>query len=503
MAAMLQHTLSLRALGMYAAAGLLALTLAAPADAERSGPSDQAITAAIETELTWNNLISPHFIDVSTREGTVTLSGQVGTILEKEKAAELASTFKGVRAVINRLTVEPVDRTDQEVRADAVAALVLDPTTDSYEVSVKVDNGTVTVTGEVESYAEKDLVDAVVRNVKGVRDVVNKIAVTYETDRPEIEIKRDIQRRLDLDPYVADAPITVEVNGNTARLSGAVGTLHERWVAADMAFVAGVQKVDTDDLEVKWWALDTQQRREPVSRTDEELRDAVKDALIYDPRTWGYKIRVSVANGIATLRGTVDNLKSKRSAEFDAVNTPGIWMVDNRLRVRGEPAEDEELEDAIEMALGWDPVLERHEISVVVRNGKAYLYGDVDSYLERTRAEQIAEGVNGIAAVENVLDILNTEPAFTDGELARRIRTRYNWSPLVDADDIDVTTAHGTVTLTGTADTWTEYNAALDNAFDAGAATVISEVDIAGVPDMNAVYEYEVYLRSDEPISFF
>lgn len=73
-------------------------------------------------------------------------------------------------------------------------------------------------------------------------------------------------------------------------------------------------------------------------RSDERIRENVCERLTVDRYVDATDIEVSVAEGIVTLSGTVDNRAEKRLAE-DAVDTvPGVRDVDNRLRIR-EPAE--------------------------------------------------------------------------------------------------------------------------------------------------------------------
>ncbi len=126
----------------------------------------------------------------------------------------------------------------------------------------------------------------------------------------------------------------------------------------------------------------------------DDVRQAVKDALARDPRVLSFNVDVGVGGSAVTLRGEVNNLKAKRAAEQDAKNTVGVYSVDNRLKVRrdGWP-NDSEIEVQIREALLRDPYVERFKIRVVVRSGTAYLYGTVDSYIEKSRANDLASRV--------------------------------------------------------------------------------------------------------------
>jgi len=82
---------------------------------------DTDVTEAVQDELRVAPGVSGDAIDVFTREGVVTLTGNVNNILAKDRAGYIAETVKGVRAVVNRVKVRPViDRSDGEIRQDVI-----------------------------------------------------------------------------------------------------------------------------------------------------------------------------------------------------------------------------------------------------------------------------------------------------------------------------------------------------------------------------------------------
>ncbi|MEE4112536.1 MAG: BON domain-containing protein, partial [Desulfobacteraceae bacterium] len=109
--------------------------------------SDADIAAAVETGLRTDPAVSANLIDVAIHTGIATLSGSVPDLLSKERAAQIAESVKGVRAVVNTLEVMPRLRSDQKIRRDIEDALLADPAADSYEIGVSVDNGIATLTG--------------------------------------------------------------------------------------------------------------------------------------------------------------------------------------------------------------------------------------------------------------------------------------------------------------------------------------------------------------------
>lgn len=76
-------------------------------DAERALYSDPALTTAVKTQLLADPAVSGLRIDVDTRDGVVTLSGQVRSQAEKDQAVQVARETAGVKSVNDSLTVVP------------------------------------------------------------------------------------------------------------------------------------------------------------------------------------------------------------------------------------------------------------------------------------------------------------------------------------------------------------------------------------------------------------
>ena len=176
--------------------------------------SDENICDAVENCILFDKAVPYNRVDVACTDGITTLTGTTNNILAKQRAVRLAETTKGVRAVVNRITVKPTEvRSSAEIKRDVEAALLADPATDSYEVSTKVDEqGHVTLSGSVDSWQEKKLTEKVAMGVRGVTEVTNDVAVDYKTDRPDYEIKPEIEKALEWNALVDHALIDVEVD---------------------------------------------------------------------------------------------------------------------------------------------------------------------------------------------------------------------------------------------------------------------------------------------------
>lgn len=441
--------------------------------------NDTDIRMALSRELYGDEAVSGHNVDITVVQGVVTLDGEVDNLLAKDRAVEIARAIKGVRSVVDEVEVEAVDRKDGDIRSDVVTALALDPAADSYELTVSVSDGVVTLTGTVESWQEQELSLRVARGVRGVEDVVDNITVDYDAERLDREIRKDIERRLETDVSVDEYLIDVEVEDGEVSLSGTVGSAAEKWDAHACAWVKGTESVDIDGLDVEPWAEDEMMRRTPPALTDSEIADAVRDAFVYDPRVFSFRPTVSVVNGVVTLMGSVSSLSAKKAAEDTAMNTVGVRRVKNYLTVRPDVnVVDADTTQRVRDALRRDPYLDRYDFTVSTYNGKVYLYGTVDTLFDSWHAEYVASSVDGVTEVHNGMTVRGDWVWATDEAIYEDVRDELFWSPWVDSEDVTVTVVDGTVSLLGTVDSWFEFRKAVENAWEGGAKDVRAKLHV-------------------------
>ena len=299
--------------------------------------------------------------------------------------------------------------------------------------------------------------------------------------------------------------ITVNVKDGVVTMSGTVGSAIEKSRTLSRGWVAGVANVKGEHLEVARWARDEDLRKKKFAyKPDDEIRTAVNDALLYDPRVSMFNVRCEMWYGTVTLRGTVDNLKAKRAAEADAKNVVGVRRVINRLKVR--PTDErtaDQIESDIREALTRSPWVNHENIDVTLRGDNAILSGTVNAYLQRWKAEDAVSRVNGVAHVDNRLAVSRDQPyAFnpyvddpfpfgldwhdfgqkyttkSDQDIKSDVNSRLFWSPFVDQGDVKVSVDDGQVRLTGTVGTHAEFIAAEASAYRAGATWVDNDLKV-------------------------
>jgi len=466
-------------------------------------PTDKEISNAVEEELLSNSATPSYLIDVETDEGIVTLSGSVNNILARDGAIQVARMVKGVRGVIDRIKVTAPAIPDDKLETNIEEALMNDPATAVYEVSANVKNGVVTLNGMVDSWQEKQLAEYVVKGVKGVKEVLNNIVADIKTQRTDTDIERDVQKALNNDVRVDGSLIEVTVKDGRVFLTGVVGSANEKTVANSIAWTNGVISVDHSGLEVKEWSRNDDLRTNKyVIKPDKEIREAILDAFLYDPRVSSFNPDVSVNDGQVTLSGVVDNLKAKRAAEQDAKYIVGVVGVKNYIKVRPDLIpQDEKLEASIHKALVTDPMIDRWDIEVNANNGIVYLNGTADSNYEKFHAEDVVSEQKGVVGIENNLTIYNDDdfyyndysgwntytPSYqikvtgnykSDQQIKRDIQGQLWWSPYVNENEIDITVANGTAILDGQVETYRERKFAEINAREGGAKEIENNITV-------------------------
>jgi osmotically-inducible protein OsmY len=207
--------------------------------------TNEELTKLVGDELSFDPKVNSKEIAVAADNGKVTLRGTVGSFHEKREAGQAARRVHGVSSVQNDLEVRLLNdkrRDDAELRADILQALMLDSQVPS-TVDVKVDDGSVTLTGKAEWNYQRDEAKRVAGNVAGVLVVDSEIQLTGE--KPDAEhvkhaIKEAIKRNAKLDAE----GITVETSEHTVILKGTVASWAEHDDAVAAAWDApGVQKV--------------------------------------------------------------------------------------------------------------------------------------------------------------------------------------------------------------------------------------------------------------------
>jgi osmotically-inducible protein OsmY len=213
--------------------------------------------------------------------------------------------------------------------------------------------------------------------------------------------------------------------------------------------------------------------------SDATLQLAVKNELMWDPKVDAAAISVSVDGGMVTLEGTVGSLRQKIEAGRDAKRVFGVVDVDNELQVRiltSDRKDDAEVRGLVLQALRLNSLVPS-TIDAQVKDGVVTLTGTANWQFERDEAEYVANNVPGVQAVGSNI---NLQPGPTTGDVVGSIQGASQRLADINADQINVRTTNGEVTLSGTVPSWTAHDEAVDAAWSApGVTNVVDNIAVS------------------------
>ncbi|QAY86147.1 BON domain-containing protein [Pseudomonas arsenicoxydans] len=210
--------------------------------------TDKELKNDILEELRWEPSVNAEQIGVEIKDGIVTLTGHVNSYVEKWAAEQAAQKVSGVRALAVEMDVKlpgPSQRNDADIARSAENVLEWTSNLIKESIKIKVEDGWVTLAGDVEwEYQRREAVGAI-RNLMGVKGVSNNILIksTASARGVKAEIAEALKRRAIIDSQ----KITVDVQGADVTLSGTVDNWAERELAAHSAWsTAGVKNVQNN-----------------------------------------------------------------------------------------------------------------------------------------------------------------------------------------------------------------------------------------------------------------
>jgi osmotically-inducible protein OsmY len=456
-------------------------------------PSDVSIEFWVKEAISEDPYMDASGITVDVSDGIVILSGTVKNLATRKHASLEAKKIRGVMGVVDKLEVTPSYRCDMDIAQDVRHRIVNSVAIESSNIKVACTSGTIELTGKVGSWSEREEADLLASEVRGVKDVQNYLSLSWNKDRSDEAIKKDVAAALTRDVYLTDLPIDVSVKNGTVTLTGSVGSNYEKTRAADdIQWINNVTGLD-NKLQVEWWEREGTRAKTPIP-TDNDLRYAVTEALVHDSRLEPLDLIVRVFHGHATLEGSVANTYQKQIAGADASNIVGIVWITNHLSARPVKRDDSEIRDDVTFEILTDDALSNQNIIVKVDNGVVILSGKVGTGYDRVHATTVASRIRGVKEVVNNIHV-DWPREYADAEIFKKIWDRIdsNWLLAPVKDKIKFNVKKGVVTLTGTVYNWGERNEAEHLALNTNGVRLVND----GLHVEGYNYNYEDWKITD------
>lgn len=210
---------------------------------------------------------------------------------------------------------------DTLLKTDIQEALDFEPGIKSQNIIIKIEDGIVTLTGSVENYYEKFLAENTIKNIQGVKGVVEEIQVKFgeSLERSDEEIAKAAIRALEWDASLPKDKIKVVVERGTVTLSGEVEWQYQRDKAYhDIRYLFGVKHV-TNTISLKP-VIPIKPDQVANKILSEFQRSAVLDA---------HNIRVNTQGSKVILKGNVRSWAEYEEARHAAWSVPGVTEVES------------------------------------------------------------------------------------------------------------------------------------------------------------------------------
>jgi len=209
---------------------------------------DSQLQQDVLAEFKWEPSVTAGHIGVTANHGIVTLSGHVDSYAQKRAAETAARRVKGVKGVAEEIEVKllfDTTRSDEDIAAAAIDRLAWNVSVPKDGVVVKVENGWVTLTGQVDWWYQKDAVERDIRPLAGVVGVSNQMTIKLRVDA--VGLSDDIMHALHRSWFFDPTTVHVRADGGRVVLTGSVHSYYERQIAAQTAWSSpGATSVQND-----------------------------------------------------------------------------------------------------------------------------------------------------------------------------------------------------------------------------------------------------------------
>jgi osmotically-inducible protein OsmY len=217
---------------------------------------------------------------------------------------------------------------DSGIRDMVTRQLEWDAQVDASAIGVAATDGTVTLTGYIDTYAGKLAAERAAKRIRGVRAVANEIEVRPKLERTDADIARDVAHSLELRSTVPDNVQATVHHGHVTLTGEAMWEFQRRDAEKAVRHIRGVHGV------VNRIGL------APMAAA-RDVRHRIVEAFHRNADLDARHVTAHAAGDAVTLSGHVGSWLQRDIAERAAADAPGITRVDNRIIVEPPGDEDE------------------------------------------------------------------------------------------------------------------------------------------------------------------
>jgi len=202
----------------------------------------------VQNAIKWEPLLNAAEIGVTAKDGVVSLTGVVDSYVKKMEAENATKKVIGVKAVVEKIEVKFPNswtKTNAEVANEVLIALKSNWSVPKDKVTVKVEDGWVTLEGELNWNYQKEAAKNAVSFLTGVKGVTNNIKIKSEI-HDAIE-QKDVENALARSWPIKHSDIHVKVSGTKVTLTGTVHFLYQKEEAGRIAWkTPGILNLDNE-----------------------------------------------------------------------------------------------------------------------------------------------------------------------------------------------------------------------------------------------------------------
>lgn len=215
--------------------------------------SNEKLYTEIIEKLNFDPKLDPSEITIAIKVGgeVVVLGGTVKNYIEKSIAENAVKEIKGVKAVIDKITVDSSGwrkkKSDDDITQAAIHAFRWHVLIPSEKIKIVVDNGHVTLSGEVDWQFQKNAAWNTVNSLLAVKSVTNNIVVKPSAKLDASKVKANITKEFERHARIDASKINIEIEGKKIILKGVVHNFDEMEYATTTAWsIPGVEKVENE-----------------------------------------------------------------------------------------------------------------------------------------------------------------------------------------------------------------------------------------------------------------